>query len=107
MGGIADQHVEWAVVSRLKAMLDSPPKTKFNVTQSFALFSALLLWTKQRVWVPERPFLDLTDQAARGVRATLQAASIFEVPWLLARVSPQLAGINEAGAARARINSDF
>lgn len=24
-GGIADEHVEWAVVSRLKAMLDEPP----------------------------------------------------------------------------------
>jgi hypothetical protein len=39
MGGIADEHVEWAVVNRLKAMRDEPPKTKFNVTQSFALFS--------------------------------------------------------------------
>jgi hypothetical protein len=51
MGGIADEHVEWAVVNRLKAMLDAPPKTNFNVTQSFALFSATLLWTKQRAWV--------------------------------------------------------
>jgi hypothetical protein len=51
MGGIADKHVEWAIVNRLKAMLDAPPKTKFNVTQSFALFSAILLWTKQRAWV--------------------------------------------------------
>jgi hypothetical protein len=51
MGGIADEHVEWAVVNRLKAMLDAPPKTRFNVTQSFALFSAVLLWTKQRAWV--------------------------------------------------------
>ena len=51
MGGIADEHVEWAVVNRFKAMLDVPPKTKFNVTQSFALFSAIVLWTKQRAWV--------------------------------------------------------
>jgi hypothetical protein len=48
MGGIADEQVEWTVVNRLKAMLDAPPKTKFNVTQSFALFSAILLWTKNR-----------------------------------------------------------
>jgi hypothetical protein len=34
MSGIADEHVEWAVVNHLKAMLDEPPKTKFNVTQS-------------------------------------------------------------------------
>jgi hypothetical protein len=59
MTGVADEHVEWAVVNRLKAMLDAPPPTKFNVTQSFALFSAILLWTKQRVWVGG----DATDQA--------------------------------------------
>jgi hypothetical protein len=41
MGGIADEHVEWAVVNRPMAMLDEPPKTKFNVTQSLALFSTL------------------------------------------------------------------
>jgi hypothetical protein len=32
MHGIADEHVEWAV---------EPPKTKFNGTQSFALFSTV------------------------------------------------------------------
>ncbi len=41
MAVIADEHVEWAVVSHLKAMLDEPPKTKLNVTQSFALFSTV------------------------------------------------------------------
>jgi hypothetical protein len=41
MGGIAHEHVQRAVVNRLKAMLDEPPKTKFNVTQSFALFNTV------------------------------------------------------------------
>ncbi len=41
MGGIVDEQVKWSVVNRLKAMLDDPPKTKFNVTQSFALFSTV------------------------------------------------------------------
>lgn len=51
MGGIADEHVEWAIVNRLKAMLDEPPQTTFSVTQTFALFSSVLLWTKNRAWV--------------------------------------------------------
>lgn len=51
MGGIADEHVEWAIVNRLKAMLDEPPPTPFHVTQTFALFSSVLLWTKNRAWV--------------------------------------------------------
>jgi hypothetical protein len=41
MGAIDDRHVEWAVVNRLKKMLDAPPKTSFNVTQSFALFNTI------------------------------------------------------------------
>ncbi|MFZ6763344.1 hypothetical protein [Pseudoroseomonas sp. WGS1072] len=33
-------------MNRLKAMLDEPPQTTFNVTQTFALFSSVLLWTR-------------------------------------------------------------
>ncbi len=95
MGGIVDQHVEWAVVNRLKAMLDAPPKTRFNVTQSFALFSAILLWTKQRAWVGgelrDRPeWFNQADHAAQDARETFRAASIFDVPWSLLKVRPQL-----------------
>jgi len=50
---ISDRHVEWAVVNRLKAMLETSPKTEFNVTQSFAIFSTVVLWTKQRAWAED------------------------------------------------------
>jgi hypothetical protein len=70
-GGLADGHVEWALVNRLKAMLVVPPRTKFNVTQSFALFSTILLWTKQRARVPDHALLDPADHAARGLRIAL------------------------------------
>jgi hypothetical protein len=95
MGGIADEHVEWAVVNRLKAMLDEPPKTKFNVTQSFALFTSLLLWTKNRAWVAggdhEREFFDdPADQAAHDARRELRRQFICGDPWWLSRQSPRL-----------------
>src|SRR4051812_15965140 len=94
MGGILNEHVEWAVVNRLKTMLDAPPKTKFNVTQSFALFSATLLWTKQRAWVGgdlhDRPaWFDNADHASRDAREALRATSIFDPPWSLSKVRPQ------------------
>jgi hypothetical protein len=110
MGGIADEHVEWAVVNRLKAMLDVPPRTKFNVTQSFALFSAILLWTKQRAWVPDHALFQPADRAARAVRNALEASTIFDAPWLLSRNQPQLAGIHQEGDLRrepTRVNADF
>ena len=97
MGGIAEGHVECAVVNRLKAMLDDPPATQFNVTQSFALFSSVLLWTKNRIWVggnlSERSdwFAD-ADHAARDARERLEQIQItpvhiqrrrnsFGIPW--------------------------
>ena len=78
MGGIVDEHVEWAVVNRLKAMLDEPPETKFNVTQSFALFSAILLWTKNRAWVAgnigvRQNWHDGEDHKAHDAREAFEA----------------------------------
>jgi hypothetical protein len=115
MGGIADEHVEWAIVNRLKAMLDAPPKTKFNVTQSFALFSAVLLWTKQRAWVGgdamDRPaWFNEADHAARDAREALRLASIFDPPWSLSKARPRFGPTRERepfDLAGERINSDF
>jgi hypothetical protein len=107
MGGILNEHVEWAVVSRMKAMLSDPPKTKFNVTQSFALFSAIVLWTKQRVWVSDNLPLNQTDQSAKAVRSALRGASIFEEPWSLSRVRGEHSTIQEPEVSGSRINVDF
>src|SRR5271166_6730090 len=97
---INDRHVEWAVVNRLKAMLDVPPPTKFNVTQSFALFSAIVLWTKQRTWVGgdaiDRPaWFNEADHAARDAREAWRAASIFIPPWSLSNTRPRLSRVRE------------
>jgi hypothetical protein len=115
MGGIADEHVEWAVVNRLKAMLDEPPKTKFNVTQSFALFSAVLLWSKNRAWVGgdnnDRPhWFGEADDAARNVRENLRNTRIIDTPWMLSRVPPRNILIERIGNPHLgdqRINTDF
>lgn len=115
MGGIADEHVEWAIVNRLKAMLDEPPKTKFNVTQSFALFSTVLLWTKNRAWVggdrQDRPhWFGDADHAARNAREGLRESRICDEPWLLSRTPPQIAMVDHDHGSRIgapEINSDF
>ncbi|MBA2933065.1 hypothetical protein HZF05_03035 [Sphingomonas sp. CGMCC 1.13654] len=112
MGGIHDEHVEWAVVSRLKAMLEEPPKTTFNVTQSFALFTAILLWTKNRTWVggngEDRPaWFSAADHAARDAREALRHARICDAPWSLSRVSPRIVAVDELGAGPHPINFDF
>src|SRR5260370_38530619 len=90
MGGIADEDVEWAIVNRLKAMLDAPPKTKFNVTQTFALFSSVLLWSKNRSWVAanrgeRQDWEDLADHQAQDAREERRRSMVLDAPWVLAR----------------------
>ena len=115
MGGISDEYVEWAIVNRLKAMLDEPPKTTFNVTQSFALFSSVLLWTKNRAWVAGNHGVrgnwdNPADHLAHDVREAMRGKLITEAPWSLTQVTPRIAlvdGDDGPASRRHRVNGDF
>lgn len=107
MGAISDDHVEWAFVNRLKAMLDGPKNTKFNVTQSFALFSAILLWSKQRAWVNENQLHDDADRAANAVRQRLRNELILDAPWSLPQIEPIFQNANGENGRPRPINGDF
>jgi hypothetical protein len=85
MGGIAEDHVEWAVINRMKAMLDAPPETPFNVTQSFAPFTSIVIWTKNRMWVAGNPghakeWTLPADGLAHEARLNLQNTAITDAP---------------------------
>lgn len=107
MGGISDEQVEWAVVHRLKAMLDDPPKTEFNVTQTFAHFTAILLWTKNRARIGDRN--PRRDDPGVQLRDRLNGATIFDDPWFLSRAHPAFpeAPANEFRPEVGAINEDF
>jgi hypothetical protein len=115
MGGIDDRHVEWAIVNRLKTMLDDPPITPFNVTQTFALFSTILLWSKNRAWVAGRrptlgPDANENDSRAHEARRALGRGLITDDPWRLSTRVPQLiahGGDQDRVYGDSRINSDF
>jgi hypothetical protein len=108
-----DGHVEWAVINRLKAMLDDPPPTKFNVTQTFAIFSAILLWTKNRGWVAgnnaaNATLVDAADHAAQSFRQLLGKEVVSAQPWSLPLHEPQLfPAPMDAKPAANQINGDF
>ena len=110
MGGIRDEHVEWAIVNRFKAMLDEPPKTDFNVTQSFALFSSILLWSKNRAWVAgnegvRRSWDDPAHHRAHDVREALRKTPITDEPWCLPLKPPEVMLVGHAGERT--VNTDF
>lgn len=115
MGGISDEQVEWAIVNRLKAMLDEPPQTRFNVTQTFALFSSVLLWTKNRAWVAGNngqrgQWQDQADHLAHDVREAMRGKLITDDPWRLSLVVPQIVLVDRAEGREVRerrINADF
>ncbi len=113
MGGITNAQVEWAIINRLKAMLDEPPETKFNVTQTFALFSTVLLWTKNRGWVAGNnagnvAFADAADQAAHNFRRLLGNEVITAQPWALPLKEPRSIMVAEQDQrAAGHINGDF
>ncbi|MBZ9696470.1 MULTISPECIES: hypothetical protein [unclassified Mesorhizobium] len=114
MGGISNAQVEWALINRLKAMLDDPPKTKFNITQTFSLFSTILLWSKNRAWVggynPPPAWPDPIDARAHAVRQQLQNERIVDPPWLLSLHEPALVSVKKdqgAALAAAEVNADF
>lgn len=112
---INDTHVEWAVINRLKAMLDDPPKTDFNLTLTFSLFTTIVLWSKNRAWVAghldrPRPLKGQSDHDAHSVREYLGQQNITEEPWYLSRREPHLVDIsgNRPHLQRAaEINGDF
>jgi hypothetical protein len=90
MGGIPEEHVEWAVVNRMKRMLDTP-RDDFSVTETFALFSGIVIWAKNRAWTHKDANLE-RDIAARSVRAALAEVLILEPPWGLSQTVPNWDG---------------
>jgi len=115
MGHIDDKHVEWAVVNRLKAMLDGAPQTPFNVTQTFAVFSSILLWSKNRTWVAGNrgvrgEWEDPADHRAHDAREAMRTVLITAAPWGLSLSPPEIMVVgreDEFAPADPRINLDF
>ena len=75
MGGINEQHVEWAVVSRLATMLNEPQHRVFDVTHTYALFVPILCWTMQR--------MRQNDPKGRVLQDRLRQGKVAEEPWYL------------------------
>jgi hypothetical protein len=77
MTEITNDHVEWAVVGRLRLMLMEPPHKTFNVTHTYALFAAILCWVMQRI----RNAQNKNDQFAADILKKLFNQRIAEKPW--------------------------
>ena len=81
MTEITRAHAEWAVVDRLRAMLNEPPHAEYSVTQSYGLCVAILAWVMQRARTPENQDNSPEDLAAISVKSTLDGQSVEALPW--------------------------
>jgi hypothetical protein len=83
MTEITKDHVEWAVVDRLRFMLEQPPHQTFNVTQTYALFTATLCWVMQRIRIKFQEISSKDDKVAHNLFKKLEGASILTEPWCI------------------------
>jgi hypothetical protein len=76
---ITGDHVEWVVVDRLRQMLEERSHEKFNVTQTYALFTTIVCWVVQRIRVnnPKTVY----DKRAARIFKELSGQPIDQKPW--------------------------
>ncbi len=94
MGQIPQEHAEWAVVDRLRQMLEEP-EGPYLASQSYALFSTILCWVTQHMRVHRKYQFTPGDQAASALLAALRNEPVAADPW---RICAEPAGrIGERG----------
>ncbi|GHT89956.1 hypothetical protein AGMMS49545_01810 [Betaproteobacteria bacterium] len=83
MTAITNAHHEWAVVDRLRAMLEEQPHKKYNVTQAYGLCVAILAWVMQRIRTTEEQAQSPEDRTAVSLMKKLKKQKIESSPWCL------------------------
>lgn len=81
MTEITRDHAEWAVVDRLRAMLNETPHAEYNVTQSYGLCVAILAWVMQRIRTHDDRSVE--DQVAKALKVKLERQKVEAAPWEL------------------------
>jgi hypothetical protein len=106
MGYIEPADAEWALMNRMKALLDQPKRTEYNVTQAVAVFSSILLWSQQRIRTQDPN--DLLQQPVANLLGGQRAGTIFDPPWSLSQFVPDRMACPHGGlAAGVPVNQDF
>ncbi len=88
MTEITRTHAEWAVVDRLRSMLNEPAHPEFGVTQAYGLCVAILAWVMQRIRTPDSRASSAEDRAAIAARKSLEQEHVEALPWGLNTYGP-------------------
>jgi hypothetical protein len=93
MTEITKDHLEWTFVGRLRLMLEEPPHRAFNVTQAYALFTAILCWVMQHIRINPNEAKTQNDRLAADILKKLSNQRITEWPWSILAESERIAHI--------------
>lgn len=77
---ITEEHVEYAVVDRLREMLNDA-REPYKVTAAYAFFTAILCWSAQRMRTQLNGNDSAADIAAKQLWDGLEADAIINRPW--------------------------
>lgn len=80
MGLITADHAEWAVVDRMRRMMEAP-QGDYLATQTYALFTTTLCWVLQHLRIREDQQQTAKDKAAASLLAELAQVHASAVPW--------------------------
>jgi len=80
MTEITKEHVEWAVVDRLRQMLERPSE-EFKATETYALFTSTLCWVMQHIRIPPGDAHHAKDRSVRELLAKLETTPASAPPW--------------------------
>lgn len=82
MGGISEAHAEWAVVDRMRQMMDEP-HGDYLATQTYAMFTAVLCWVLQHLRIPKNRQESVKDRAASELWDQMANEAASGAPWLM------------------------
>lgn len=74
MTEIRDDHVAWAVVHRMRLILDGPSVSNYSVTEAYAFFTAVLCWCLEHIRRPK-------NAKAQATLKSLEDAGPRDDPW--------------------------
>lgn len=80
MGLITADHAEWAVVDRMRQMMEAP-QGDYIATQTYALFTTTLCWVLQHLRIREDQHRTAKDKAAARLLAELGQVHASAAPW--------------------------
>ncbi|BDW83714.1 hypothetical protein MACH24_31520 [Erythrobacter sp. Dej080120_24] len=80
MTEITRDHLDWTIVGRMRVMLLNP-KDSFEISETYALFTAILCWVMQHTRIKPKYAVRSADKAALALFGKLAKKNVLHEDW--------------------------